>query len=53
MGLLDHRVVLYIVFQGTSILFSIVAAPVYMKIPLAMERMGSRNIGLLGESEDS
>ena len=29
-GLLDHMVVLFLVFQGTSILFSIVAAPIYI-----------------------
>ena len=30
MGLLDHMVVLYLVFQGTSILFSIVVVPIYI-----------------------
>ena len=29
-GLLDHIVALFLVFQGTSILFSIVAVPVYI-----------------------
>ena len=29
-GLLDHMVVLFLVFLGTSILFSIVAAPIYI-----------------------
>ena len=30
MGLLDHMVALFLVFKGTSILFSIVAVPVYI-----------------------
>ena len=30
MGLLDHRVVLFLDFWGTSILFSTVAAPIYI-----------------------
>ena len=30
MGLLDHMVSLFLVFQGASILFSIVAAPIYI-----------------------
>ena len=39
MGLLDHMVVLFLHFQGISILFSIVAAPVYistrgMRVPV-------------------
>ena len=29
-GLLDHMITLFLVFKGTSILFSIVAAPVYI-----------------------
>ena len=28
-GLLDHMVVLFLVFRGTSILFSVMAAPTY------------------------
>ena len=32
MELLDHMVILFLVFWGTSILFSIVAAPVYIPI---------------------
>ena len=28
--LLDYRVVLFLIFRGTSILFSVVAAPIYM-----------------------
>uniref|UniRef100_A0A8D1WLN6 Uncharacterized protein n=1 Tax=Sus scrofa TaxID=9823 RepID=A0A8D1WLN6_PIG len=30
MGLLDHMVVIYLVFCGTSILFSIVVVPIYI-----------------------
>ena len=30
MGLLDHTVSLFLVFKGTSILFSIVIAPIYI-----------------------
>ena len=30
MGLLDHMVILFLVFEGTSRLFSIVAAPIYI-----------------------
>ena len=30
MGFLDHMVVLFLVFCGTSVLFSIVAAPIYI-----------------------
>ena len=30
-GLLDHLVVLYLVFWGTSILFAIVVVPVYVQ----------------------
>lgn len=29
-GLLDHMIVLYLIFWGTSIAFSIVAAPIYI-----------------------
>ena len=29
-GLQDHVVILFLVFEGTSILFSIVAAPIYI-----------------------
>ena len=29
-GLLDHIVTLFLVFEGTSILFSMVAAPIYI-----------------------
>ena len=29
-GLLDHMVALVLVFKGTSILFSVVAAPIYI-----------------------
>ena len=29
-GLLDHMATLFLVFKGTSILFSIVAAPIYI-----------------------
>ena len=29
-GLLDHKIGLFLVFQGTSILFSIVAVPIYI-----------------------
>ena len=29
-GLLDHMVALFLVFKGTAILFSIVAAPIYI-----------------------
>ena len=29
-GLLDHMIILFLVFLGTSILFSIVAAPTYI-----------------------
>ena len=32
MGLLVHMVALFIVFKGTSILFSIMAAPIYVHI---------------------
>ena len=28
--LLDYRVILFLIFRGTSILFSVVAAPIYM-----------------------
>ena len=31
-GLLDHMVTLFLVFKGTSILFRIVAAPIYIPI---------------------
>lgn len=31
-GLLDHRIALFIIFSGTSILFSVVAVPVYFLI---------------------
>ena len=30
MALLDHMVILYLVFRGTSILFSVVVAPIYI-----------------------
>ena len=29
-GLLDHMVILFLIFKGTSILFSVVAAQVYI-----------------------
>ena len=32
MGLLDHMATLFLVFGGTSILFSMVAAPIYIPI---------------------
>ena len=32
MGLLDHTAILFLVFWGTSILFSIVAAPIYILV---------------------
>lgn len=31
-GLLDHRIALFIIFSGTSILFSVVAVPSYFLI---------------------
>ena len=31
-GFLDYMVVLFLIFKGTSILFSIVAAPIYIPI---------------------
>ena len=38
-GLLDHMVILFLVFWGTSILFSIVAAPIY--IPWLVKNLSS------------
>ena len=32
MGLLDHMATLFLAFYGTSILFSLVAAPIYIPI---------------------
>ena len=39
-GLLDRMVVLFLVFKGTSILFSVVAVPIYFYISLHSEVMG-------------
>ena len=39
-GLLDHMATLFLVFWGTSILFSIVAAPIYIP-PTVWEGLGS------------
>ena len=41
MGLLDHMVALFLVFLGTSILFSIVAVPIY-KLDLKVIRLESK-----------
>ena len=35
-GLLDHRVALFLVFKGTSILFSIAATPIYIPTNLRL-----------------
>ena len=43
-GLLDHMVVLFLIFLGTSILFSIVAAPIYI---LTNSAGGSRFLHIL------
>ena len=40
MGLLDHMVTLVLVFYGTSILFSLVAAPIYIPINYVLRRVG-------------
>ena len=38
-GLLDHMAVLFLVFEGTSILFSIVAAPIYRRVPFSLHSL--------------
>ena len=41
-GLLDHMAVLFLVFEGTSILFSIVAVPIYRRVHFSLYALQQR-----------